>query len=150
MQRLAWISTEGKRDGGTARSAKGAGQARARRPAAPHVPRLVAAGSRAQIRVDQTTISRLERGVQRGLSIRRLAAILDALKVGDVIFDRPPSVPQTELEIMPYGDHWLRAVAEADRRLRWAPPPTQEAAIDPVDEGTEPEFDREAWFGDRG
>jgi transcriptional regulator with XRE-family HTH domain len=30
-------------------------------------------------KVDQTTISRLERGQQAGLSIRRLASILDAL-----------------------------------------------------------------------
>jgi Predicted transcriptional regulators len=71
--------------------------------------------------VDQTTISRLERGTQRGLSIRRLAAILDALHVGDVVFDRPPTVRQTDLEIMLYGDRWAKAVAEADRRLGWAP-----------------------------
>lgn len=75
--------------------------------------------------VDQTTISRLERGVQRGLSIRRLAAILDALQVGEVIFDKPPTVPQTDLEIMLYGDPWQRAIREADRRLGW--PPTKAA-----------------------
>ena len=69
--------------------------------------------------VDQTTISRLERGVQHGLSIRRLAAILDALRVGNVTFDKPPTVPQTSLEILLYGDPWERATKEADRRLRW-------------------------------
>jgi transcriptional regulator with XRE-family HTH domain len=72
--------------------------------------------------VDQTTISRLERGAQRGLSIRRLAAILDALHVGEVILDRPPTVPPTALEVMLYGDRWANAVAEADRRLGWAHP----------------------------
>ena len=50
--------------------------------------------------VDQTTISRVERGVQRGLSLGRLAKILDALRVGDVLFEKPPTVPQTNLEIM--------------------------------------------------
>jgi len=72
--------------------------------------------------VDQTTISRLERGVQRGLCIRKLGAILDALHVGEVIFDRQPTVPQTALEIMLYGDPWEKAVAEADRRLGWPRP----------------------------
>lgn len=80
--------------------------------------------------VDQTTISRLERGTQRGLSIRRLAAILDALRVGEVVFDRPPTVPQTNLEILLYGDRWARAVAEADRRLRWGQAP----AVSPPEE----------------
>jgi transcriptional regulator with XRE-family HTH domain len=69
--------------------------------------------------VDQTTISRLERGKQRGLSIRRLAKILDALQVGEIVFDKRPSVPQTDLEVLLYGDPWKRAVAEADRRLDW-------------------------------
>jgi transcriptional regulator with XRE-family HTH domain len=71
-------------------------------------------------KVDQTTISRLERGLQRGLSIRRLAAILDALHVGDVVFDQPPLItPPTNLEIMLFGDRWERAGREADRRLGW-------------------------------
>ena len=69
--------------------------------------------------VDQTTISRLERGIQTGLSTGRLAAILDALRVSDVTFDHVPTVPQTPLELMIYGDHWKRAAAEADRRLGW-------------------------------
>jgi len=74
-------------------------------------------------RVDQTTICRLERGKQRGLSIRRLAAILDALHVGEIVFDRPQLiVPQTDLEIMLFGDRWARAGKEADRRLGWPTP----------------------------
>ncbi len=72
--------------------------------------------------VDQTTISRLERGVQRGLSIRRLGKILDALAVGDELFEKPPTIPQTALEIMLYGDPWKRATDEADRRLGWPRP----------------------------
>ena len=40
----------------------------------------------------QATISRIERGVHRGLSIGRLAAVLDALHVADVIFERPPTL----------------------------------------------------------
>jgi transcriptional regulator with XRE-family HTH domain len=73
--------------------------------------------------VDQSTISRLERGVQRGLSIRRLARILDALRVGEIVFDRQPTLPQTDLEIMLFGDPWKRATREADRRLGWPAPP---------------------------
>ena len=87
--------------------------------------------------VDQTTISRVERGVQRGLSLGRLAKILDALRVGDVLFEKPPTVPQTNLEIMLYGDRWKRAVNEADRRLHWPAPP-------------EPVEDTDAWIEDAG
>jgi hypothetical protein len=53
------------------------------------------------------------------MSIRRLGAVMDALRVGEVTFDKPPTVPQTDLEIMLYGDPWQRATREADRRLRW-------------------------------
>ncbi|MGH7734199.1 MAG: helix-turn-helix domain-containing protein [Gemmatimonadales bacterium] len=88
--------------------------------------------------VDQTTISRLERGTQRGLSIRRLARILDALRVGEVTFDKPPTIPQTALEVMLYGDHWANAGAEADRRLQWTGTPR--------DDQSEPA----AVFGDAG
>ena len=71
-------------------------------------------------KVDQTTISRLERGEQRGLGIRRLASILDALQVGEVIFDQPPLItPPTNLELMLFGDRWERAKRDADRRLGW-------------------------------
>lgn len=87
--------------------------------------------------VDQTTISRLERGVQRGLSLRRLAKILDALRVGDVLFEKPPTIPQTDLEIMLYGDRWERAVTEPDRRLHWPAP------LEPVEEP-------DTWIGDAG
>ncbi len=75
-------------------------------------------------KVDQTTISRLERGVLGGLSIRRLAAILDALHVGEIVFDQPELiVAPTALEIMLFGDRWALACEEADRRLRWPPGP---------------------------
>ena len=87
-------------------------------------------GRRAKL--SQGTISRLERGVQRGLSIRRLAAVIDALHVADVTFERPPTVPQTDLEIMLFGDRWKRAVEVADRRLRWPAPEDEEPS-----EGTE-------------
>lgn len=71
-------------------------------------------------KVDQTTISRLERGKQGGLNIRRLAAILDALNVGEIVFDQPVLVTQpTNLELMLFGDRWERATREADRRLAW-------------------------------
>jgi transcriptional regulator with XRE-family HTH domain len=71
-------------------------------------------------KVDQTTISRLERGVLGGLSIRRLGAILDALHVGEIVFGEPDLiVAPTDLEIMLFGDRWALARQEADRRLRW-------------------------------
>jgi transcriptional regulator with XRE-family HTH domain len=72
-------------------------------------------GRRAKL--SQSTISRLERGVQRGISMGRLAAVMKALRVSDVTFDRPPTPPQTRLELMLRGDPWKRAVIEADRRL---------------------------------
>ena len=79
--------------------------------------------------VDQTTISRLERGEQTGLSIRRLAAILDALHVGDVLFDEPKlTTPPTNLELMLYGDRWANATREADLRLGWPAAPAGPAA----------------------
>jgi transcriptional regulator with XRE-family HTH domain len=69
--------------------------------------------------IDQTTISRLERGERRGLSIRRFAKILDALLVGDVTFEPfEPGGPPTALEVMLGGDRWERAGRAADRRLR--------------------------------
>jgi transcriptional regulator with XRE-family HTH domain len=68
--------------------------------------------------VDQTTISRLERGVQRGLSVRRLFAILCALRVADVTFcPAVPVAPATPLELMLRGDPWERAIRAADARL---------------------------------
>lgn len=74
-------------------------------------------GRRAKL--SQSTISRLERGVQRGISTGRLAQVMEALRVGEVTFDRPPTVPQTNLEIMLRGDPWQKAGLEADRRLGW-------------------------------
>lgn len=82
-------------------------------------------GRRAKL--SQSTISRLERGVQLGISIGRLAAVMKALRVSDVVFDRPPTEPLTNLEIMLGGDSWLRAGEEADRRLRWPPPVARRA-----------------------
>ena len=71
--------------------------------------------------VDQTTISRFERGLQRGLSLPRIAAILDALRVGEVAFlPRRPIAPHTSLELALYGDPWERAKAAADERLERA------------------------------
>lgn len=68
--------------------------------------------------VDQTTISRLETGRQCGLSLRRLAAILRALRVGEVDLMPPqPIVEPTALELMRSGNAWERAVAAADRRV---------------------------------
>ena len=72
--------------------------------------------------LSQSTISRLERGVQHGISIGRLTRVMKALRVGDVIFDRPPTQEQTSLERMLYGDPWVKATEEADRRLGWPPP----------------------------
>jgi transcriptional regulator with XRE-family HTH domain len=68
--------------------------------------------------VDQTTISRLERGLQKGLSVRRLFAILKALRVADVLFEpRKSSVAPTALDLMIHGDPWERALRRADARL---------------------------------
>ena len=68
--------------------------------------------------VSQSVISRLESGVSQGLSIRRLFVILRALRIGELlILPRPPSVAQTNLELMLNGDPWLRAKARAARQL---------------------------------
>jgi transcriptional regulator with XRE-family HTH domain len=67
--------------------------------------------------VDQTTISRLERGRQRGLSILALAAILEALKVGRVQFLPPRGPEPTTFELMLDRDRWKRAGDAAERRL---------------------------------
>jgi transcriptional regulator with XRE-family HTH domain len=68
--------------------------------------------------VDQSTISRLEHGLQKGLSLRRLFAILKALRVIDVLFEpQRPSVAPTALDLMLWGDPWEQAVRRADERL---------------------------------
>ena len=67
--------------------------------------------------VHQSQISRLESGRQRGLSSRRIFAILRALHVGEIAFLPPPTVPQTQLEIMLFGDPWERAGRAAERRV---------------------------------
>lgn len=69
-------------------------------------------------RLHQSTISRVERGRQAGLSLKRLFAICRALRVVDVdLVTRKPSVPPTEVEIMLRGDRWARAVAAANRKV---------------------------------
>jgi transcriptional regulator with XRE-family HTH domain len=69
-------------------------------------------------RLHQSTISRVERGKQAGLSLKRLFAICRALRVVDVdLVTRKPSVPPTELELMLRGDRWARAVVAADRKV---------------------------------
>jgi transcriptional regulator with XRE-family HTH domain len=82
-------------------------------------------GRRAKL--SQSTISRLERGVQAGISMGRLTLVMQALRVDEVTFDRPPTVEQTSLERMLRGDPWLRATTEADRRLGWPPPVVRRA-----------------------
>ncbi|HET7182728.1 MAG TPA: helix-turn-helix transcriptional regulator [Candidatus Limnocylindrales bacterium] len=68
--------------------------------------------------VSQSTISRLEAGIAMGLSLRRMFAILRALRLGELRFlPRPPAVEMTDLELMVQGDPWLRAKAAAERRL---------------------------------
>jgi transcriptional regulator with XRE-family HTH domain len=76
-------------------------------------------------KVSQSTISRLERGVQRGISIGRLTLVMQALRVSAVTFDRPPVAAPTNLEIMLRGDPWQKAGLEADRRLGWPQPPAR-------------------------
>ena len=72
----------------------------------------------ARAHVDQTVISRLERGVNQGLSIRRLFAILRALRIGEIVLlPRPPAVEPMSAELMLAGDPWKRAGREAERRL---------------------------------
>ncbi|MBI2780841.1 MAG: helix-turn-helix transcriptional regulator [Chloroflexi bacterium] len=67
--------------------------------------------------VHQSQISRLESGRQRGLSSRRIFAILRALRVGEIAFLPPPTGPQTPLEIMLFGDPWERAGRAVERRV---------------------------------
>lgn len=126
------------------------------------------AGLGRRARLSQGTISRLERGVQRGLCIRRLAAVMEALHVQEVTFQRPPTVPQTPLEIMLFGDRWQRALDAADRRLGWPAPTAHETADQDVDADGDVEANQdghagrttadevvvsgvpEAWFGGGG
>jgi hypothetical protein len=57
------------------------------------------------------------RGSQQALSLKAVAAILEALKAGRVNFLPPPGPPPTPLELMLHGDRWKRAGEAADRRL---------------------------------
>ena len=68
--------------------------------------------------VDQTTISRLEHAKAHGLSIRRLFAILNALRTEEITFGPGArKVPQSSWEDAMYGDMWERAGRLADARL---------------------------------
>jgi transcriptional regulator with XRE-family HTH domain len=67
--------------------------------------------------VHQSQISRLETGRQRGLSSRRIFAVLRALNVGEIALMPPPVAPQTALEVMLRGDPWERAGRAAERRV---------------------------------
>lgn len=69
--------------------------------------------------VDQTTISRLENAKCRGLHIRRLFAILKALRADEITFGPGPrKVPQSSWEDAMYGDMWERAGRVAEARVR--------------------------------
>jgi transcriptional regulator with XRE-family HTH domain len=67
--------------------------------------------------VHQSQVSRLETATSRGLSMRRVYAILRVLHA-DVIEFRPadPATPPTALELMLWGDRWERAGRAAERR----------------------------------
>jgi transcriptional regulator with XRE-family HTH domain len=68
--------------------------------------------------VDQSTLSRLETARAANVGSARICNVLNALKVGDVIFlPRLPAVEPTALELMLRGDPWKRAIAAADRRV---------------------------------
>ena len=69
--------------------------------------------------VDQTTISRLERGRRRGLSLRRLATILDALGVGEIQFiPAKPAVPLGDGAQAALEAQWSQAERHAWDLLR--------------------------------
>ena len=68
--------------------------------------------------VSQSVISRLECGVLAGLSLRRLFAVLRALRMGELLMlPRPPAFEPTPVELLLRGDPWKRAATEADKRL---------------------------------
>jgi transcriptional regulator with XRE-family HTH domain len=68
--------------------------------------------------VDQTTISRLENAKRAGLSVRRLFAILRALRAEEITFGPGPrTVPQSSWEDVMYGDLWERAGRVAEARV---------------------------------
>jgi transcriptional regulator with XRE-family HTH domain len=67
--------------------------------------------------VHQSQISRLEAGRSRGLSMRRVYAILRVLHAERIEFMPPaPAFPPTALELMLRGDLWERAGRAAERR----------------------------------
>jgi transcriptional regulator with XRE-family HTH domain len=69
-------------------------------------------------KVDQSMISRLENGKLPGVAIRRVYALLRALRAEDITFGPGPrKVPQSSWEDAMYGDLWERAGRLAERRL---------------------------------
>jgi hypothetical protein len=67
---------------------------------------------------DQTLISRFERGKVPGLAMRRLYAMLRALRADEITFGPGPrTVPQSSWEDAMYGDLWERAGRVAQARL---------------------------------
>jgi transcriptional regulator with XRE-family HTH domain len=84
--------------------------------------RLYRGWSQAQLErasgVDQTLISRFERGKVPGLAMRRLYAILKALRAEEITFGPGPrTVPQSSWEDAMYGDLWERAGRVAEARV---------------------------------
>jgi transcriptional regulator with XRE-family HTH domain len=68
--------------------------------------------------VDQTLISRFERGKVPGLAMRRLYAILTALRAEEITFGPGPLMaPQSSWEDAMYGDLWERAGRIAEARF---------------------------------
>ena len=69
-------------------------------------------------KVDQSIISRLERGKAPGLAVRRVYALLRALRAEEITFGPGLGrVPQSSWEDAMYGDMWERAGRLAEARL---------------------------------
>lgn len=67
--------------------------------------------------VDQTLISRFERGKVPGLAMRRLYAMLKALRTEEITFGPGERLPQSSWEDAMYGDLWERAGRVAEARV---------------------------------
>jgi len=67
--------------------------------------------------VDQTLISRFERGKVPGLAMRRLYAMLKALGADEITFGPGSRPPQSSWEDVLYGDLWERAGRLAAQRV---------------------------------
>lgn len=68
-------------------------------------------------KLDQSMISRLERGKLPGMAIRRLYDLLRALRADEIVFGPGPRAPQSSWEDAMYGDLWERAGRVAEARL---------------------------------